>query len=129
MEITKEAVLQMKAVDEKVQQTFENMKPQVVREMIKSGINPLDMNLDELNRTAIEIKEQLGIDNEDVRFSKYLYKLEQNSEIAEEERSAYIGIYRLIARVEQTDGAAIGMLGTAGSGIYDEKSVNGCPQQ
>ena len=27
MEITKEAVLQMKAVDEKVQQTFENMKP------------------------------------------------------------------------------------------------------
>ena len=28
------------------------------------------------------------------------YKLEQNSEIAEEERSAYIGIYRLIARVE-----------------------------
>ena len=79
MEITKEAVLQMKAVDEKVQQTFENMKPQVVREMIKTGINPLDMNLDELNRTAVEIKEQLGIDNEDVRFSKYLYKLEQNS--------------------------------------------------
>lgn len=61
----------MKAVDEKVQQTFENMKPQVVREMIKTGINPLDMNLDELNRTAVEIKEQLGIDNEDVRFSKY----------------------------------------------------------
>lgn len=115
MEITKEAVLQMKAVDEKVQQTFENMKPQVVREMIKTGINPLDMNLDELNRTAVEIKEQLGIDNEDVRFSKYLYKLEQNSEIAEEERSAYIGIYRLIARVEQTDGAAIGMLAQQGA--------------
>ena len=118
MEITKEAVLQMKAVDEKVQQTFENMKPQVVREMIKTGINPLDMNLDELNRTAVEIKEQLGIDNEDVRFSKYLYKLEQNSEIAEEERSAYIGIYRLIARVEQTDGAAIGMLAQQGAVSY-----------
>lgn len=99
----------------RIQQTFENMKPQVVREMIKTGINPLDMNLEELNRTAVEIKEQLGIDNEDVRFSKYLYKLEQNSEIAEEERSAYIGIYRLIARVEQTDGAAIGMLAQQGA--------------
>ncbi len=115
MEITAESVTQMKALDEKVQQTFQNMKPQVVREMIKTGVNPLDMSLDELNQAAVEIKDQLGLDNQEERFSRYLYKLEQNSQIAEEERSAYIGIYRLIAQVEQTDGAAIGMLAEQGS--------------
>lgn len=109
-EITPESILKIKAVDEEVQQTFRNMTPQVVREMIKTGVNPLDMNVVELNEKAMEIRQELNIDNEEERFSKYLHKLEQNSEIAEEERSAYIGIYRLIAQVEKTDGAAIGML-------------------
>ena len=102
------------------------MKPQVVREMIKTGINPLDMNL--MSWYSGRNYETAWHDNEDVRFSKYLYKLEQNSEIAEEERSAYIGIYRLIARVEQTDGAAIGMLAQQGA-EFTMKSVNGCPQE
>lgn len=115
MEITEENITQIKALDERVQQTFQNMTPQVVREMIKTGVNPLDMSLDELNQAAVEIKDALGIDNEEEKFSKYLYQLEQNSQIAEEERSAYIGIYRLIAQVEKTDGAAIGMLAEQGA--------------
>ena len=36
--------------------------------------------------------------------------MEQNHKISEEERSSYIGIYRLIRQVENTDGAAIGAL-------------------
>lgn len=91
------------------------MTPSVVREMIKTGVNPLDLSLDELNQAAVEIKDQLGIDNETEKFSRYLYKLEQNGQIAEEERSAFIGIYRLIAQVEKTDGAAIGMLAQQGA--------------
>jgi len=114
-EITPESILNIKAVDEEVQQTFKNMTPKVVREMIKTGVNPLDMNINELNEKVIEIKEELNIDDEEEKFSKYLYKLEQNSEIAEEERSSYIGIYRLIAQVEKTDGAAIGMLAEQGA--------------
>lgn len=115
IEITVENVTQMKALDEKVQQTFQNMTPSVVREMIKTGVNPLDLSLDELNQAAVEIKDQLGIDNETEKFSRYLYKLEQNGQIEEEERSAFIGIYRLIAQVEKTDGAAIGMLAQQGA--------------
>lgn len=41
--------------------------------------------------------------------------MEQNHEISEEERSSYIGIYRLIRQVENTDGAAIGALIQQGS--------------
>lgn len=114
-DITSENIMKIKAIDEEVQQTFRNMTPQVVREMIKTGVNPLDMNLSELNEKALEIKQELNIDNEEDRFGKYLYKLEKNSEISEEERNAYIGIYRLIAQVEKTDGAAIGMLAGQGA--------------
>lgn len=115
-EITEENILKTKAADEAVQRAFHNMTPSVVREMIKEGSNPLNMTIEELNEKAVEIKEDLGIEEEE-RFSKYLWKIEQNEGISEEERSAYIGIYRLIRQVEKTDGAAIGALLEQGSEI------------
>lgn len=109
MEITPESIQQMKAADEMVQRSFSNLKPAVVESMIKREINPLDMSLNELNAVAEEIQTEQGIKEEEA-FSKYLYKLEQNQQISEEQRSAYIGIYRLIRQVEATDGAVIGSL-------------------
>jgi hypothetical protein len=110
IDITRDSVLTMKAADEEVQRVFKNMTPAVVTQMIKRGINPLEMDFTSLNQEAESIKsEELG--GEDNRkFSEYLWKMEQNHEISEEERSSYIGIYRLIRQVENTDGAAIGAL-------------------
>ena len=109
LEITENSVLEMKAADEEVQRVFKNMTPAVVAEMIKEGINPLEMDFAALNRTAERMKSDAGRkDNE--RFSEYLWKLEKNNQITPEERSSFIGVYRLIHQVEQTDGAAIGAL-------------------
>ena len=44
------------------------------------------------------------------KYSEYLYKLERNHAVTEQERDAYIGIYRLFRQLEKTDGAAIGTL-------------------
>lgn len=108
LEITQESVLQMKAADEQVQRTFSNLTPGVVRSMIQEGTNPLEMNLTELNQHAQQLKEQNGTDQE--KFSEFLWKLEQNHAISREERTSYIGIYRLMNQVEKNDGAAIGAI-------------------
>lgn len=115
-EITEENIVHVKAMDEQMQRAFRNMNPAVALEMIRRGENPLDMNMEQLNKTAELIKQETG-NEEQERFSKYLYKLEQNHEISEEERSSYIGIYRLIAQVEKTDGAALGFLMNQGADI------------
>jgi len=116
MELTPENIAEMKAADEEVQRAFDHLKPAVVRTMIKEGMNPLDMSFEEINTISEQIQEEQGITEEE-KFSKYLYKLEQNKEISEEERSAYIGVYRLIRQVEKTDGAAIGALLQQGGDI------------
>lgn len=117
IDITQDSVLTMKAADEEVQRVFKNMTPAVVTQMIKRGINPLEIDFTSLNQEAESIKsEELG--GEDNRkFSEYLWKMEQNHKISEEERSSYIGIYRLIRQVENTDGAAIGALIQQGAPI------------
>ncbi len=116
LDINAENIEKIKAVDEEVQRAFSNLTPKTTLEMIRQGIQPLDMTISELNDAATEIKQTTDEDDNE-RFSKYLWKLEQNKEITEEERSSYIGIYRLIAQVEKTDGAVIGSLINQGADV------------
>ena len=115
-EITVSNITQIKDVDMEMQRLFRNLTPAVTMELIRSGKNPLDMEINELNEVVENIQSEVG-NKEEERFSKYLWKLERNHEISEEERDSYIGIYRLISQVEQTDGAAIGALLNQGSDI------------
>lgn len=116
LEINPESIAQMKDADEAVQRVFRSMTPAVVLQMIKKGINPLDMDFRELNTTAEEIADEIEGGSEQ-KFSEFLWKLEQNHEITKEERRSYIGIYRLIHQVEKTDGAVIGALVNQGAAL------------
>ncbi len=117
MEITAESVTAMKESAELVNRTFKSMTPAVVAEMIKRGNNPLDMKMGDLKQTAEQLKTELGSSSDEESFSKFLWKAEHNSEISDEERDAYVGVYRLLHQVEKSDGAAIGALISQGSEV------------
>ncbi len=109
MAVNAESVMQMKAADQKVQNLFQNLSPSVVMEMIREGVNPLEMSVEELNVKAEDIRKRLDAGDEE-KFSKYLWKLERNHEITEQERDSYIGVYRMLSQIDKTDGAVIGAL-------------------
>ena len=115
-DITEDNIKQIKSVDEQVQRAFSDMTPAVTIEMIKRGISPLDMSMSDISDTARRIKSE-NLDERDEKFSEFLWKLEKKNEISEEERDSYIGIYRLISQVEQSDGAVIGSLVNQGADI------------
>lgn len=114
--ITEENIKQIKSIEEQVQRAFSDMTPAVTLEMIKRGISPLDMSMSDISDTARQIKSE-NHDERDEKFSEFLWKLEKKNEISEEERDSYIGIYRLISQVEQSDGAVIGSLVNQGADI------------
>lgn len=109
-EITKESVLSMKYTSEKVSRTISNMKPGVVAEMVREGINPLDLSIDDLYEKTEEIKASSGTDSSEENFGTFLYQAEKSQDISDEEREGFIGIARLCYQVEKTDGAVIGQL-------------------
>lgn len=109
MEITEENISNVKAYDSQVNALFSNLTPETAVHMIRTGINPLETPVYELNDQIRSIREENGFSRED-KYSEYLWKLEQEEGITKEERSAYMGLYRLFNQVEQSDGAAIGML-------------------
>ncbi len=110
MEITAESVKEVKTTDYTVTRALENLKPGVVCEMIKSGMNPLDMTMEELLQHSEEIMQTMEVSSEEEKYAEFLYRLEQENGITEDEREGFIGVYRLIHQVNKSDGAAIGML-------------------
>lgn len=106
MEINEANVVTMREYAATVEATFSALKPAVVVDMIKQGENPLDMTFEKLQNVARETAARLGQTSDEL-YSEYLYRLDKTAKLNESEREAYIGIYRLIRAVEQTDGAAV----------------------
>ena len=106
MEITLDNVQTMRSWDAQVNQMIRQMKPSVVLDMIRQGNNPLEQTVEQLNEQLDQQADQEA--KEQQNFSKYLWQLEKSDQITEQERSGYIGIFRLLHQIEQSDGAAIG---------------------
>ena len=113
MEIAQDSIQSVKEADMQVTGVIRRMTPATTLQMIREQINPLDMNLDELEEYLNEQDKDTGSDAE--KFSTYLHKLDQSHAITEDEREAYIGIYRLFRQIEKTDGAAIGSVVASGA--------------
>lgn len=116
MEITRENIDGVKEYDSKLQELVTNLRPQVAVELVRRGYNPLDMTLDEINEVVRNLKKEQGADGEE-RYARYLLRLEKNGEITPEDRAGYIGIYRLLNNIQNTDGAAIGAVIHAGEEV------------
>ncbi|MCM1157921.1 MAG: DUF6240 domain-containing protein [Bacteroidales bacterium] len=107
MELTENNIISVKAADAKVQQMFETLTPQIVLNLIRENKNPLNMTIDGLNEEIMQQKEIMGVTDEQ-RFSEFLYQMDRSNAISEEERKSFIGIYRLLDKVEKSHGKDIG---------------------
>ncbi len=115
MDITHDNMDAVKKYDMELQQTIRRMTPAATLQAIRDGKNPLTMSMDELNQYL----DESGLDDvaREEKFSKYLYKLEKGHAVSEQEREAYIGIYRLFRQLEKSDDAAVGSLLKEGAQI------------
>lgn len=108
MEMTVDNIEAVKAADNQVRNVVEKMTPAAVMKMIRDGINPLERSFAELNEYFAGLPEEYGEESDN--YARFLYGLEKNRQVTEEERAGYIGIYRLVRQIEKSDGAAVGAL-------------------
>ncbi len=115
MIINAEEIKKVADVDSKLQNAIRGLTPAKTLQLIREGINPLGLNIDELVDHVNEMDMDPKRDNQ--KYSKFLYKLEQSKGITDEEKQSFIGIYRMINRLEKTDHASIGRLLDSGADI------------
>jgi len=112
MELTEENIDTVKAVDATVREAVRRLTPAATLQMIRDKQNPLTMQVEELNDY---LAGQETFEKESVKYSRFLYKLEQNQAISAEEKESYLGIYRFLRQLEKDDGAAIGAVVQSGA--------------
>ena len=115
MQITEEAISDVKDVYLQVEDVIKSMTPQKTLSMIRDGVNPLTMELEELENYLNQLDH--APEEEMTKYSRFLYELEKNGQISESEREAYIGVYRLFHQIEKSDGAVIGSLMAQGADL------------
>ena len=115
MELSRENIETIRASDMELHRVIDKMTPAAVLQTIRDGKNPLEMSLPELDSYLDSI--QNNQEQEIEKFSKFLYKLDKNNAVTKEERTAYIGIYRMLRQFEKTDDAAVGALINIGTEI------------
>ena len=114
MEINESAIEKVKSEYIKLNSVLDMMKPGKVLSLIREGVNPLEISMDELVNKLNKIDEN---DNEPKRFSKFINELDSANQITSQEREGFIGIYRMIHQIEKNDSASLGTLINAGAEI------------
>lgn len=108
MEINEESVANINKTYQAVKDVIDKMTPGKTLQLIRDGINPLTVSMEELERHLTDIPSDPVAEAE--RYSHFLYRMEEHGQITAEEKESYIGIYRLIHQIEKRDGAAVGAL-------------------
>ena len=105
MEINEQAIDRVKEADQALRQVISRMNPAKTLEMIRNGDNPLDENIFELQN---RLNSEGTPAQETEKYSKFLVRLERKGELTEDEKDAFIGMYRLFRQIEKSDGKLLG---------------------
>lgn len=119
-DINFDSIDKIKEVYERVHNVIAKMTPAKTLDLIRNGINPLQTNLDELEK-ELDLNPLKPVEEAE-RYSHFLYRMEQSHRITEDEKESFIGIYRMINAIEKDDGAAIGTL-VASNGEINFKNL------
>lgn len=109
MEVTNENILDIKLIDSKVTEVTTQLHPTIAANMIKEGLKPAQMHVDEVIEYMNKFKELLGEDLTE-KISSYIYDMDKAGEMTEPERETMIGVYRMLYTIQKTQGRATGFV-------------------
>lgn len=107
MEITQESISSVENINEDFDKLIQKMTPKTTAYLISNGIDPLNTNISDLNTELDKINEEIEPDYNE-KFSTFLWKLQNQKDIPEDERDAYVGIYRLFNMIQKNDSSVLG---------------------
>ncbi|MBP5198191.1 MAG: hypothetical protein J6033_03960 [Lachnospiraceae bacterium] len=127
MEITDKNINTIKAAVDTVRGVIDRMTPAKTLSMIRDNINPMEKSLSEIS-DYLDSKEDDPHEKAQ-SYSRFLYALQRDKEITEDERNGFIGIYRLLNRIERNDSAVIGAVVNMGAELNFENMLKAARSQ
>lgn len=108
MDITNNNITEVKTVDLKMDKVYDTLHPMIAANMIKEGLNPAEMYIDDVLKYIKNFENDYGQDTRD-KIASNILDMEKIDNITKEERDAVVAVYRMLSAIEKYDSAAIGV--------------------
>ncbi len=115
LEITKESISDVVDIANELDNVNKNLTPKTVMYLIRNNIDPLNTDIRDLNQELHNINEEIGVKEQSEEYAKFLWKLEKNGEITEDERKEYISMYRTMHIASNASARSIGAVMATGA--------------
>lgn len=109
MEVNEENILDIKLIDTKVSEVTTQLHPTIAANMIRDGLKPAQMHIDDVIKYMNKFEDLLGEDLSE-KISSYIYEMDKAGELTQPERETMIGIYRMLYTIDKTQGRATGFV-------------------
>lgn len=107
MELTRENLLTVKAIDAKLTDLSNSLHPFIAVHMVKDGLNPLDMTIDRVLDYISSFGGAYGEDMGDT-LAGHIYAMDRSKSMAPEEREALMAIYRALHIIRKNGAQSLG---------------------
>ncbi|MCL2398196.1 MAG: flagellar hook-length control protein FliK [Defluviitaleaceae bacterium] len=98
----------IKAIDAKISAVLDRLNPMMAAQMLKEGLQPLDMHVDEMLSYVRKYEKINGYDSND-KIAQYILEMDKNKSLTSQERSGMIAVYRMFNLIQKNGAAALGL--------------------
>ncbi|MCL1987135.1 MAG: DUF6240 domain-containing protein [Firmicutes bacterium] len=97
----------VKAIDAKISAVIERLHPTIAAQMIKEGLAPMDMQMDDILTYVRKFEEYHGYSGGD-KIAQYILEMDREKNLTPKERSGMIAVYRMLNIIQKNGSAALG---------------------
>ncbi len=108
-DINEENMSSVKLVNMKIDKITSSLHPKIAADMLRDGINPLKLNIDEVINIIERYNGQFG-DNLKDKTAQKLLEAEKNKDLTQYERKAVTAVYRMLYHIQKHGLASVGVV-------------------
>lgn len=109
IDITEMSVAALKQLEHEVSFVAERLHPVIANSIIREGLNPLDMHLDEIIQYINRFNDTYGVSDTD-RIAAYIAQMDKERILSPNERERLVAFYRVLNQVSKDGSAALGIM-------------------
>jgi hypothetical protein len=104
--VTPDHLAEVKLIHGKINEIYDRLNPFIAAEMIKSGLNPSEMKIDQVLAYIDAYSSEQG-ENSIEKIAKTIRRMEENNALSDKERASVLAIYKMLNQVKKNGAAAM----------------------
>lgn len=108
IDVNYESILQVKVIDEKINYIQDTLHPHIAASIIKDGLNPLNMHVDQLISYIDSFNDKYG-NNLREKISQHILEMDLKNDLSKEDRDSMVAIYRMLNEIQKNNSASLGL--------------------